>query len=94
MPPPTSVEASDGKIEDAREVVTESISSVHAEAGPSEAVPEKLVKESLPERPTTPAPEAPPQSDLNYIVRHASGKQLSVEQVTETQHYAKELKYP
>jgi hypothetical protein len=27
-------------------------------------------------------------------VRHASGKQLSVEQVVETKHYAKELKYP
>jgi hypothetical protein len=31
---------------------------------------------------------------LNYIVQHASGKQLSVEQCAETQHYAKELKYP
>jgi hypothetical protein len=71
-----------------------SISSVHAEAGPSEAAPEKLVGESLPENPTTPAPEAPPQGDLNYIVRHASGKQLSVEQVAETQHYAKELNTP
>ena len=30
---------------------------------------------------------------MNYIVRHASGKQLSTEQVVETQHYAKELKY-
>jgi hypothetical protein len=30
---------------------------------------------------------------LNYIVRHASGKQISVEQVAETQYYAKELKY-
>jgi hypothetical protein len=27
-------------------------------------------------------------------VRHASGKQLSVEQVAKTKHYAKELKYP
>jgi hypothetical protein len=31
---------------------------------------------------------------LNYIVRHASGKQLSVEKLAETQYYAKELKYP
>jgi hypothetical protein len=75
-------------------VVTASISSVHAEAGPSEAALENLVEESLSERPTTPAPEAPPQGDLNYIVRHASGKQLLAEQVAETQHYAKELKYP
>jgi hypothetical protein len=27
-------------------------------------------------------------------VRHASGKQLSEEQIAETQHYAKDLKYP
>ena len=27
-------------------------------------------------------------------MRHASRKQLSVEQVAETKHYAKELKYP
>jgi hypothetical protein len=31
---------------------------------------------------------------LNYIVRHASGKQLSAEQLAKTQHYGKELKYP
>jgi hypothetical protein len=39
MPPPTSAEASGGKIEDA------------TEAGPSKAAPEKLVGESLPENP-------------------------------------------
>jgi hypothetical protein len=73
-PPPTSVEASGRKIEDAREMVTASTSSGHAEAGPSEVVPEKLVEESLLEKPTTSALEAPPQSDLNFVVRHASGK--------------------
>ena len=31
---------------------------------------------------------------MNYIVRHDLGKQLSAEQLAETQHYAKELKYP
>jgi hypothetical protein len=31
---------------------------------------------------------------LEYIVRHASGKQLSSEQIVEVQDYAKELKYP
>jgi hypothetical protein len=55
-PPPTSAEASSGRIEDAREVVTTIISSAHGEAGPSEASPEKLVGESLPEKPTTPTP--------------------------------------
>jgi hypothetical protein len=41
------------------------------------------VGESLLEKPTTPAPEAPPQGDLNFIVRHASEKQLSTEQVAD-----------
>jgi hypothetical protein len=41
-----------------------------------------------------PTPEAPYQADLEYIVRHALGKQLSEEQVAEVQHYARDLKYP
>jgi hypothetical protein len=94
MLPPTSTEGSGDKIEDVREMVTASTSSAHAEAGPSETMPKKFVEEGLPEKPTTSAPEAPPQSDLNFIVRHASGKQLSAEQVAEIEHYAKELKYP
>ena len=49
-PPPASAEASGRKIEDAREMVTASTSSVHTEAGPSEAAPEKLVGERLPEK--------------------------------------------
>jgi hypothetical protein len=94
MKTPASAKSSSGKIEGAREVVTASASSAHAEAGPSETAPVKLMGESLPKKPTTPAPEAPSQGDLNYIVRHALGKQLSAEQLAETQHYAKELKYP
>ena len=39
------------------------------------------------------APEASPKV-LDYIVRHASGKKLSEEEVFEANHYAKELKYP
>jgi hypothetical protein len=91
---PASTEASGEKIEDAREVVTTSACSTHVEVEPSGATPVKLVEESLPEKPMSPAPEAPPLGDLNYIVRHASGKQLSADQIVEVQHYAKELKYP
>jgi hypothetical protein len=72
-PPPTFVKASGEKIEDVEEMVTAG-TSAHVKAGPSEAVPGKLVEESLLEKPTTSAPEAPPQDDLNFIVRHASGK--------------------
>jgi hypothetical protein len=74
MSTPACAKASTEKIEDAREVVTASASYVHVEAGPSEAALVKLVGDSLTEKPTSPAPEAPPQGDLNYIVRHASGK--------------------
>jgi hypothetical protein len=52
------------------------------------------VKENLSEMPTSPAPDAPLLGDLNYIVRHASGKQISAEQLAKMQHYAKKLKYP
>jgi hypothetical protein len=39
-----------------------------------------------------PTPEAASQVDLEYIVRHALGKQLSEEQVAKMQHYARDLK--
>jgi hypothetical protein len=39
------------------------------------------------------APEAPSEG-LDYIIRHASGKRLSEEEVFEAKHYAQELKYP
>jgi hypothetical protein len=75
-PPPSFAEASGSKIEDVREMITAS-TSAHAEAIPSEAVLENLTEESLPEEPLAPVPEASSQGDLDYIVRHALGKQLS-----------------
>jgi hypothetical protein len=41
----------------------------------------------------TPAPEASSE-DPDYIIRHASGKRLSEEEIFEAKHYAQELKYP
>jgi hypothetical protein len=38
------------------------------------------------------APEALSE-DLDYIIRHASGKRLSEEEIFEAKHYARELKY-
>jgi hypothetical protein len=38
-------------------------------------------------------PEAPSEV-LDYIIRHASGKKLSEEEIFEAKHYARELKYP
>jgi hypothetical protein len=40
-----------------------------------------------------PGPEASGKS-IDYIIRHASGKVLSPEEILEAQHYAQRLKYP
>jgi hypothetical protein len=39
------------------------------------------------------APEAS-NKGTDYILRHASGKELSQEEILEAQHYAQKLKYP
>jgi hypothetical protein len=71
------------------------------EAGPSEptkvkpleAEETKMAEPTLVEETDTAAPEASSKA-LDYIVRHASGKRLSEEEIFEANHYARELKYP
>jgi hypothetical protein len=53
----------------------------------------KMPEPVLVEKIDTAAPEASSKA-YDYIVRHASGKKLSKEEVFEANHYAKELKYP
>jgi hypothetical protein len=43
---------------------------------------------------TTPTPEMAPLENLDYIIRHASGKQLTKEQIVKVHHHAKDLRYP
>jgi hypothetical protein len=76
-----------------------------AEAGPSEPaekkpseIEERVIKEKAteqvsPEKVATPALEALKES-TDYIICHASGKVLSMEEKWEAQHYAQKLKYP
>jgi hypothetical protein len=71
-----------------------------AEAGPSAPVAvkpatleEKTSGQIAPEKFETPAPEAPIEN-VDYIIRHASGKKLSEEEILEAIHYAQKLKYP
>jgi hypothetical protein len=52
-----------------------------------------LEKENAPEKARSPTPEAPSE-DSDFIIRHASGKKLSEEEIMEAKHYARELKYP
>jgi hypothetical protein len=61
---------------------------------PSGSKPLKQAKGSLPKELASPMPKAPSRNELEYIVRHASGKWLSEEQIVEVQQYAKDLKYP
>jgi hypothetical protein len=68
---------------DTKEATIVSTTNVPAEAEPSEATPIGLVEENTPEKSKSPAPEAPPYGDLEFIVRHASRKQLSLEQIAE-----------
>jgi hypothetical protein len=81
---------------------TEARPSVPAEAEPA-ATEQRAQKEfpdtsvavekDVAEKPKSAAPEAPSE-DLDFIVRHASGKRLSEEEIAEAKHYAQELKYP
>jgi hypothetical protein len=62
------------------------------EQGPSD-VGLVLEKEDAPEKVKSPTPEASTE-ELDFIIRHASGKKLSKEEIAEAKHYARELKYP
>jgi hypothetical protein len=66
---------------------------VFAEARPSKTTLLILEKEGAPEKSKSPALEAPAE-ELEFIVRHASGKQLSEEQIAEIRQCTKDLKYP
>ena len=75
------------------QTISEAGPSVSAEARPSKNAPLILEKEGDSEKSKSPAPGAPTK-ELEFIVRHASGKQLSEEQIVEARQYAKDLKYP
>jgi hypothetical protein len=50
-----------------------------------------LEEENAPKKAKSPAPEMLAE-ELDFIIRHASGKQLSEEQIVEAKKYAKDLK--
>jgi hypothetical protein len=58
-------------------------------ADPKEKSTEQIATEKI----EAPGPEASNKS-IDYIIRHASGKVLSQEEMSEAQHYAQKLKYP
>jgi hypothetical protein len=93
----------------AKKVAKAAMAQAEAEVGPSvptetkpTATKDKAEQESpdagmaarqdVTEKAESPAPEAPSE-DLDYIIRHASRKRLSEEEILEAKHYAQELKY-
>jgi hypothetical protein len=84
--------ASEDKIEELGEAAAASASPTYAKARPSGINPAEQVKEGLPKKLTMPIPEVFSRGDFGYIVCHASGKQLSEEQIAEVQYSAKDLK--
>jgi hypothetical protein len=72
---------------------TEAGPSEPTKINPLEAEEPKRTEPILVEETDTAAPEASSEA-LNYIIRHASGKRLSEEEIFEANHYARELKYP
>jgi hypothetical protein len=94
----------------ARKVAKATISHTETEAGPSVPTETKpaatedkaeqeypnagmALEQDVTEKAKSPVPEAPSE-DIDFIIRHASGKRLSEEEVMEAKHYAQELKYP
>jgi hypothetical protein len=74
--------------------IDEAAPAIFAKPRPSESKQLEQEFQSLPERIALPIPEAASLGDLGYIVCHASGKQLSEQQIAEMQYYVKDLKYP
>jgi hypothetical protein len=56
---------------------------------PEEKTTEQIASKKI----EAPAPEALNKS-TDYIIRHASGKELSQEEILEARHYTQKLKYP
>jgi hypothetical protein len=95
-------EASKAQLEaDTKQVKVEAATiQAEGEAGPStptemeRADPEEKSTEQIAiEKIEAPGPEAS-NKNIDYIIRHASGKILSQEEMLEAQHYAQKLKYP
>jgi hypothetical protein len=91
-PAPTRI--SEDKVEELGEAVATSAFPAYAKAGPSKTRTIEKLKESLREKLTLTIPEAASTEDLEFIIRHASRKQLTQRKIAEAHHYTKKLKYP
>jgi hypothetical protein len=90
---PTATKVSKDKSEELKKA-SESIVFYCVETEPSESRPIEQVSESLSQKVSSSILEAVLLDDFEFIIRHASGKQLTKKQIAEAQHYGKDLKYP
>jgi hypothetical protein len=82
------------EIDTKRAEVEATKTQVETKAGPSApsamkpiAPEEEMAGQTAPEKVETATPEAPIEN-IDYIVRHASGKKLSEDEISEARHYA------
>jgi hypothetical protein len=94
IPTPDPIKIFKDKVEELKMTAEEAASPDLGKTRPLKSNPSKQKVESLPERITLPIPEVAPLGDLEYIVRHALGKQLTEQQIAEVQHYARDLMCP
>ena len=87
----TTVDQNNTKVDEAskQQSETEAGPSEPTKVKPLEAEETKMAEPTLVEETDTAAPEASSKA-LDYIVRHASGKRLSEEEIFEANHYARD----
>jgi hypothetical protein len=93
MATPAPPKVSKDKVDELMAVIIGSSADLD-KARHSEPTQSKEKFESLPERMTTPSLETAPLGNVDFIICHALGKQLTKEQIAEVQHYAKDLRFP
>jgi hypothetical protein len=94
MATPAPTRVSNDKVEELEGAVAASAAPDCTKAGRLETRRTEQINESLQEKLSLLIPEAASTEELDFIIHHASGKQLTQMQIVEAQHYAKELKYP
>jgi hypothetical protein len=82
MATPALPKVSEDKADEPMVGIADSSSDL-GKAGPLEPTQSKEKSKSLPEKVTTPLLKTTPHENLDFIIRHASGKQLTKEQIAE-----------
>jgi hypothetical protein len=90
---PSATKISKGKPEELKKA-SESATPDYAKARPSENRSTEQVSGSLSKKLSLPTPAVASPGDLEFIIRHASEKQMMKKQIAKAQQYAKDLKYP